>query len=91
MISPQLQIALDLPDRLAMSNSTSGRTIPAKTTSKYELFTKPAKDMQKMVINTDSGSSRPEELIGAIKIVIRIDYTTQNPLQSINFLHLPVQ
>ena len=28
MISQQLWIALDLPDRLAMSNSTSGRTGP---------------------------------------------------------------
>ena len=63
----------------------------AKTTSKYQLYRKHTKIQQKMMINTDSESSRPEESFGAIKIIIRIDYTTQNPLQSFNFLHLPVR
>ena len=38
MISQQLWTALDLPDRLVRSNSTSGRTIPVKNHSKVSTF-----------------------------------------------------
>ena len=33
------------------------------------------------------GSSRPAGSIGEVKFNIQIDYTSQFPLQSINFLH----
>ena len=38
MISQQLPTALDLPDRLARSNSTSGRTRPIKNHLKVSTF-----------------------------------------------------
>ena len=34
-------------------------------------------------------SSRPAGSIGEVRFEIQIDYTSQKPLQSINFLHLP--
>ena len=50
---------------------------------------KTCKNIYNIIKNTDSGSSRPAGSFGDIKIIIRKDYTSQNPLQSINFLHHP--
>ena len=44
-----------------------------KSTPKYQFYRKHAKIQQKIMINTDFESSRPEESFGAVKIVIRVD------------------
>ena len=43
-----------------------------------------------MIKNTDSGSSRPAGSFAAIKIIIQIDYTRQNPSKASTFYTIQV-